>query len=160
MMLRPAAPADIDQLVALAHHPDVAATLATDAAAGLATALDDDAGELLVIEHDDVLVGGVRWVLVNRRSRIADLRTLMLDPAARGRGLAVAAVRELAGRLFAARGLHRLKAEVDGFNVPARRVFERAGFVYEGVRRRAYDRNGDWQDGVRFGLLDEEFTRS
>lgn len=160
MRLRPAERADIDQLVALARHPDVAATLATDAAAGLATALDDDAGELLVIEHDDVLVGGVRWVLVNRRSRIADLRTLMLDPAAQGRGLAVAAVRELAGRLFAARGLHRLEAEVYGFNVPARRVFERAGFVDEGVRRRAYDRNGEWHDGVRFGLLDEEFTPS
>ncbi len=160
-MLRPAEPADVDALVALARHPDVAGTLATDAADGLATTLDDDAaGELLVIEHDGAVVGGVRWVLVNRRSRIADIRTLMLDPAARGRGLAVAAVRELAARLFAARGLHRLEAEVYGFNVPARRVFERAGFVYEGVRRRAYDRDGDWQDGVRFGLLAEEFTRS
>jgi RimJ/RimL family protein N-acetyltransferase len=159
-VLRPAEPADIDALVALARHPEVAGTLATDAANGLATALDEGAGELLVIEHDGAVVGGVRWVLVNRRSRIADITTLMLDPAARGRGLAVAAVRELAARLFAARGLHRLEAEVYGFNGPARRVFERAGFVYEGVRRRAYDRAGDWQDGVRFGLLDEEFTWS
>jgi RimJ/RimL family protein N-acetyltransferase len=159
-VLRLAEPADVDALIALAHHPDVAGTLATDAADGLVAALGDDAtGELLVIEDDGAVVGGVRWVLVNRRSRIADIQTLMLDPAARGRGLAVAAVRELAARLFAARGLRRLEAEVYGFNVPARRVFERAGFVYEGVRRRAYNRTGDWQDGVRFGLLAEEFTR-
>jgi RimJ/RimL family protein N-acetyltransferase len=38
-------------------------------------------------------------------------------------------------------------------------VFERAGFVREGVRRRAYDRAGGWQDGVFFGLLAEELIR-
>jgi RimJ/RimL family protein N-acetyltransferase len=156
VLLRPAEPADVDALVALARQPGVAATLATDAADGLAAALDDDAGELLVIEHDGALVGGVRWVLINRRSRIADIRSLMLDPSARGRGLAVAAVRELAARLLRERGLHRVEAEVYGFNEPALRVFERAGFVREGARRSAYDRAGGWQDGVRFGLLAEE----
>jgi hypothetical protein len=69
-------------------------------------------------------------------------------------------MRELAARLFAPRGLHRLEAEVYGFNEAAQRVFERAGFVEEGVRRRAYDRAGRRQDGVRFGLLAEEFSRS
>ena len=33
-MLRPAEPADVDALVALARHPDVAGTLSTDAANG------------------------------------------------------------------------------------------------------------------------------
>jgi RimJ/RimL family protein N-acetyltransferase len=153
-MLRPARAADLDALVALARHPDVAGTLATDAADGLASALD--AGELVAIEHAGRLVGGIRWVVVNRRSRIADVRTLMLDPAARGRGLATAALRELVARLFDERGLHRLEAEVYGFNTAAQRVFERAGFVREGVRRRAYDRAGGWQDGVRYGLLADE----
>jgi RimJ/RimL family protein N-acetyltransferase len=155
-VLRPAQPADLDALTVLARHPEVAGTIATDAADGLAAALDDDAGELLVIEHDGVLVGGVRWVLIGRRSRIADIRSLMLDPAARGRGLALAAVRELAGRLLDDKGLHRVEAEVYGFNEPALRVFDRAGFVREGVRRRAYDRAGGWQDGIRFGLLNED----
>ena len=155
MMLRPAAPADMERLDALARHPDVAGTLATDAADGLATTLENDTGELLVIEHDGAVVGAVRWVLVNRRSRIADIRTLMLDPAARGRGLGVAAVRELATRLFE-HGLHRLEAEVYGFNTPAQRVFEQAGFVREGARRQAYDRAGGWQDGIRYGLLAED----
>jgi RimJ/RimL family protein N-acetyltransferase len=143
----------------LAADPEVAGTLSTDAARELAVTDDPEAGELLVIEYHGELVGGVRWVRVNRRSRIADVRTLMLDPTVRGRGLATAAVRELASRLFEQRGLHRLEAEVYGFNTAAQRVFERAGFAREGVRRRAYDRAGDWQDGVCFGLLDDEFTR-
>ena len=148
--------ADVDALVALARDPEVVGAIATDAGDGLASALDDELGELLAIERDGALVGAVRWALVNRRSRIADVRTLMLDPSARGRGLATAAVRELVARLFEERALHRVEAEVYGFNIAAQRVFERAGFVREGVRRRAYDRAGGWQDGVRFGVLADE----
>jgi RimJ/RimL family protein N-acetyltransferase len=158
-VLRPAGALDVERLVALAQRPGVADTLATDAADQLARAgVESDAGELLVIAHEGVVVGGVCWVLVNRRSRIADARTLMLDPACRGRGLATAAVVELAARLFRERGLHRLEAEVYGFNHAAQRVFDRAGFVREGVRRRAYYRAGDWQDGVHFGLLADELS--
>ena len=156
-MLRPAGAADLSVLVSLARAREVAETLSTDAADGLAAAIDDPAGELLAIERDGAVVGGVRWVLVNRRSRIADVRTLMLDPAARGRGLATEAVRELAARLFEQRDVHRIEAEVYGFNTAAQRVFERVGFVREGARRRAYDRAGGWQDGIRFGLLADEF---
>ena len=43
-------------------------------------------------------------------------------------------------------------------NADGKRVFLRAGFTYEGARRAAYDRHGDWQDGARFGLLSHELT--
>ena len=153
-MLRPATPADLEALVALANHPDVARTLATNAA----QALREDAGELLAIEHDSQLAGGVRWVLVNRRSRIADIRTLMIDPAHSGHGLATRVVRELSRHLIVERDIHRIEAETYGFNEAAKRVFLRAGFTYEGARRAAYDRHGGWQDGARFGLLSQEYT--
>jgi len=153
-MLRLATPQDVDALVALARHPDVAATLATTAA----QSLTEDVGELLVIEDGGARVGGVRWVLVNRRSRIADIRTLMIDPAHSGRGLATRAVTALARHLVADHDVHRIEAEVYGFNHAAQRVFERVGFTREGTRRQAYDRHGNWQDGVRYGLLADELT--
>jgi RimJ/RimL family protein N-acetyltransferase len=151
-VLRPASAEDLAALVALARHPDVAATLSTRAA----DTLTAESAAVLAIEDRGRLVGGVCWALVNRRSRIAEVRTLMLDPAARGRGLAVATIRELAARLVHDHAIHRVEAEVYGFNGRAQRVFERAGFTREGLRRRAYDRAGGWQDGVRFGLLAEE----
>jgi RimJ/RimL family protein N-acetyltransferase len=155
-MLRVATTADLDALTTLARRPEIARTLATDAADTLAGALAADSGELLVIEHAGAFAGGVRWQLTNRRSRIAEIRTLMLDPALQGRGLAVPVVRALCDRLFDTHAIHRVEAEVMGSNDAAKSVFERAGFVLEGVRRRAYDRHGAWQDGVRFGLLIEE----
>jgi RimJ/RimL family protein N-acetyltransferase len=155
-MLRPALEADLDPLIALAARPEIARTLAWDAADTLALALA--AGELLVIEDAGAFTGGVRWQVTNRRSRIAEIRTLMVDPSAHGRGVAFAAVRELCDHLFDAHDVHRIEAEVMGINEAAKRVFERAGFVQEGIRRRAYDRHGAWQDGVRYGLLVEERT--
>ena len=155
-MLRLATAADLDPLIAIAGRHDIAKTLATDVVEDLSAALENEAGELYVIEDGGELVGGLRWVLVNRRSRIASIHSLMIDPAVRGRGLATTAVRELAERLFTVHWLHRVEAEVYGFNHAAQRVFERAGFVQEGVRRRAYDREDGWQDGIRYGLLADE----
>ncbi len=153
-MLRPATPEDLEALIDLAQRPEIARTLATNAV----DSLRDDVGELLAVEHDHQLAGGVRWTLVNRRSRIADIRTLMIDPAHSGHGLATRVVRELSRRLILDHDMHRIEAETYGFNEAAKRVFLRAGFTYEGVRRAAYDRHGDWQDGARFGLLSHEFA--
>jgi RimJ/RimL family protein N-acetyltransferase len=53
-------------------------------------------------------------------------------------------------------GYHRVQLEVYGFNERALRLFERAGFVREGARRKAYWRHDDWHDGVMFGLVEED----
>jgi RimJ/RimL family protein N-acetyltransferase len=58
--------------------------------------------------------------------------------------------------LFHDLGFHRAQLEIYGFNERAMRHAERAGFVREGVRRRAYWRDGGWVDGVLYGLLADE----
>src|SRR4051812_21627050 len=146
-VLRPATQADLAPLIALAKRPEIARTLAWNAAEALTAALEADNGELLVVEDAGALAGGVRWTLTNRRSRIVEIRGLMLDPAFHGRGRAAATVRELADRLSGDHGMHRTEAEVMGSNQAAGPLFERAAFVHEGPRRRAYDRHGAWQDG-------------
>jgi RimJ/RimL family protein N-acetyltransferase len=152
-MLRPATPEDRDALIVLARHPEVARTLATNAVDSL-----HEETLLAIDDADGALVGGVRWTLVNRRSRIADVRTLIIDPALAGQGLATRAMNALVAHLLADHDVHRIEAEVYGFNHAAQRVFERVGFTLEGRRRAAYDRHGAWQDGVRYGLLAEDLT--
>ena len=154
ILLRPGRGADLGWVLALARDESVAASLATTAADGLAEALD--AGELWIAESPaGEPVGVVRVATVNRRSRIAAVRTLMVHPGARGRRLGVAILRAVARDAFA-RGVHRLEGEVYGFNEPALRTFDAAGYSREGVRRRAYDRHGRWQDGIQFGLLADD----
>jgi RimJ/RimL family protein N-acetyltransferase len=107
------------------------------------------AGELLV---DDERCAAARLVVTVERHRLASIRTVV-DPAHQGRGVGLALVDVLAGHAFATLGLHRIEAEVYGFNAPALRLFDRAGWTREGVRRQAWERHGAWQDGVMYGLL-------
>lgn len=100
--------------------------------------------------------GVMGFELRNRRSRIAHLENLAIHPAFRGRRLADEAARLLQRHLIFDVGFHRLELEIYGFNERAQRHAERAGFVLEGVRRKAYWRHDEWVDGVLYGLVRED----
>lgn len=162
--LRPATQADVPFLVALYGHPDVAPFLAVvrassddEVAATIARAeAEPDALGVLLLEVDGERAGTATWERVNRRSRIAAVSGFALAPAFRGRGVGVAAARTVQRHLLGEHGFHRLQMEVYGFNERALRHAERAGWVREGVRRKAYWRDGAWVDGVLFGLVEED----
>jgi RimJ/RimL family protein N-acetyltransferase len=100
--------------------------------------------------------GLMGFEVANRRSRIANLGSLAVHPSFRGRRLSDAAARLFQRHLLDDLGYHRLQLEIYGFNERALRHAERAGFVREGVRRKAYDRHGEWVDGVIYGLVRED----
>jgi RimJ/RimL family protein N-acetyltransferase len=151
MRLRPATSDDLAWVDALARHPEVEPSLALGAREGLTTAVER--GELLV---DEDRRGAARLVVVVERHGLASIRTVMVDPSHQGRGVGLALVTAVVAEAFDARGLRRLEAEAYAFNVAGCRLFERAGFTREGVRRRAWERHGSWQDGVIYGLLADE----
>lgn len=166
LRLRRATEDDLPFLLALAARPEVADFLAAvspweegEARAALAADPHDEGRFVLEAEAPDggfEPAGGVAFSVANRRSRIAYLFGVMVDPAWRGWGLAGRASRLLAEHLIRGLGYHRVQLEVYGFNESAVRVFERAGFVREGVRRAAYQRHGAWHDGILFGLVEED----
>ena len=88
--------------------------------------------------------------------RIAQLDAIAVHPDFRGRGVADEAARLLQRYVLVELGYHRLELACYGFNEAAIRHSERAGFVREGVKRKAYLRHGEWQDAVLFSLLREE----
>ena len=65
-------------------------------------------------------------------------------------------VRFLIGEL----GYHRIQVEIYAFNEQAIRVTERAGFIREGLKRKAYWRNETWIDGVMLGIVAEDIEPS
>ena len=159
-VLRTATPDDAARLLALRAEPSAARFLAVSSRdePELRAELADPtpmAGRLVVVD-DDAIAGALAWRVVNQRSRIAELFDVVVAAEARGRGLAAQAAREAARWLVADRGMHRVQLETFAANVAARRAFERAGFVHEGTRRRAYWREGAWQDGALYGLLADE----
>ena len=110
----------------------------------------------IVIEVEGERAGVMSYERVNERSRIAHLSGLAVERRFRGRGIANEAARLLQRHLIDDLGYHRLQLEVYGFNARALAHAERAGFVREGVRRKAYRYDDDWVDGVLFGLVAED----
>jgi RimJ/RimL family protein N-acetyltransferase len=111
---------------------------------------------VFVIEADGEPAGTMSFEVANRRSRVASLGGLAVHPSFRGRRIADEAARLFQRHLIDELGYHRLQLEIYGFNERAIQHAERAGFVREGTRRKAYDRHGEWVDGVLFGLVAED----
>jgi RimJ/RimL family protein N-acetyltransferase len=103
--------------------------------------------------------GTLGFERVNKRSRIAQLERLAVHPAFRGRRLADDAARLFQRHLIFDLDFHRVQLEIYGFNDRAQRHAERAGFVREGVKRKAYRRDDGWVDGVLYGLVREDLER-
>ena len=162
--IRRSRPDDVDFLVDLVTNEDVepflAATRSRDAEGILADVLRSDdepqAFGLFVIEVDGTRAGTMRFASRSERNRIADLGGLAVHPDFRGGKVADEAARMFQRHLFDELGFHRLQLEVYGFNERAIRHAERSGFVLEGRKRRAYEHNGEWVDGVLFGLTQED----
>jgi RimJ/RimL family protein N-acetyltransferase len=83
---------------------------------------------------------------------------ILIGPAGRGRGLGTEAVRLMVGHAFEHLGLHRVSLHVLAHNPRARHVYEKAGFVAEGVDRQAIWQDGEWIDAVRMSILAPEWA--
>ena len=166
--LRRAEAEDVDFLVELTTHEDIEPYLAgsrpRDSEALLgeierSEAEPEEFGRFLVeVEQSGewIRAGAMGFELANRRSRIANLGNLAIHPDFRGRRLSDDAAKLLQRYLLFELGFHRLQLEIYGFNERAMAHAERAGFIREGVRRRAYWRHDEWVDGVLYGLVRED----
>jgi RimJ/RimL family protein N-acetyltransferase len=162
--IRRARPDDVDFLVDLVTHEDVQPFLAAVRPQGREALLaeidrseaEPDAYGVFVIDVDGERAGTMSFERVNRRSRIAHVGGLAVHPDFRGRRVADEAARIFQRHLVDDLGFHRLQLEVYGFNERAISHAERSGFVREGVRRKAYWRDGEWVDGILFGLVAED----
>jgi RimJ/RimL family protein N-acetyltransferase len=162
--LRRATPDDVPWLAALYSDGDVEPFLggrrATDEPAVLAAVerslQSPERCGCMVIEVEGHAAGTLSYDEVSEPHRIVRLEALAVHPEFRGRGIADEAARQAQRYLLVELGYHRLELACYGFNDAAIRHAERAGFVREGVKRRAYMRHGDWQDAVLFSLLRED----
>jgi RimJ/RimL family protein N-acetyltransferase len=109
-----------------------------------------------VIELDGEPVGSLGFHVENEPSRIARLERLAVHPRFRGLRIADEAARLAQLLLLDELGFHRLELEIYAFNERACLHAERSGFVREGVKRKAYLRDGEWEDAVFYALLREE----
>ena len=95
---------------------------------------------------------------VNHLHRGGRISCVLIAPSARGRGLGAELVDALLGVAFDELKLHRVGLGVFAHNTAAVRLYERLGFVREGVVRDYAGVNGEWWSSIEMGMLESEWT--
>jgi RimJ/RimL family protein N-acetyltransferase len=164
--LRRAEPPDADFLLELLAEDDVRPFLGPRTVATRNEILEEIRRSLadparfgrFVIEVDAESAGTLGFHVANERSRIARLEQLAVHPRFRGRRVADEAARQFQRFLLRELGYHRLELEIYASNERACAHAERAGFVLEGRKRRAYLKDDEWADSVLYALVVEDLT--
>jgi L-phenylalanine/L-methionine N-acetyltransferase len=162
--LRRARPADADFLLELITDEDTRPFLGgrtgetrADVVAEIERSdREPDAFGWFVIEADGEPAGCVAFHCVNERNRIAEAGRFAIHPSFRGRRIGIDAARAFQRHVLVELDFHRVELQIYGFNERALAHAESSGYVREGVKRKAYLKNGEWQDAVLFSLLREE----
>ncbi|MDE3191207.1 MAG: GNAT family N-acetyltransferase [Acidobacteriota bacterium] len=110
----------------------------------------------LVAEADGERIGSASYRVANERNGIVEGGRLAVHPRFRGRRLGDDLARAFQRLVLRELGFHRLEIQIYGFNERALAHAERVGYVREGVKRKAYRKNGEWQDAVLYAMLEDE----
>jgi RimJ/RimL family protein N-acetyltransferase len=136
-------PLDVDQLLAYVRMGDgECATM-----------------RLFAVEDADTgaVVGHCELGAINREQGTASVCRVLLDPERRGSGFCLPMMQEVLRVAFREYGLRRVSLRVAGHNTAAIRCYERAGFVREGLLRKATMVDGQYWDVVVMAVLRDEW---
>lgn len=107
---------------------------------------------------DDALVGFAALLGIEWNNRTGKLAMGIVDPASRRKGYGADALRLLLRYAFDEVNLDRVGLDVISYNDDAIRLYQKAGFVQEGLVRRCVLRGGRHYDRVLMGMLREEWN--
>ena len=121
--------------------------------------IGDDTRYDAVIEADGVPVGTIGLLSIDRKNSKAEYYIAMGEVAYKGKGVAKAASRLILAYAFETLGLNRVYLFTEVENVAAQRLFERVGFVKEGIIRQDILSHRKYVDRMAYGYLREEWNR-
>jgi RimJ/RimL family protein N-acetyltransferase len=165
--LRPFEPQDLDALWVMLHDEETRRLTGTHARFAREAVerwyrtrgLSNDRLDLAVATRaDDRCIGEVVLNDLDPPNRSCGFRISLLGPSVFGRGYGSEATRLVLAHAFETVGLHRVELEVFDHNPRARHVYERIGFVVEGIRRQALWWHGQPHDAIVMGLLAPEWS--
>ena len=112
----------------------------------------------VTLKPDMEVVGdaGLRVLKTGEHGGIADLGYFLL-PDYWGHGYATEAARMLIEFGFLELGMHKITAGCAVENRASERVMQKCGMEREGLLRKHRFRRGEWGDGLKYGLLREDW---
>lgn len=106
----------------------------------------------VVTEESDDILGLVTLADINYINRSATLH-LIVGESAQNKGVGTFAVQEICQHAFFNYGLHRIELNVLASNQRAIHVYEKCGFIREGLKKEAIFKNGLYVDMAIYALI-------
>lgn len=118
-------------------------------------------GDRLIYKAVERETGEVRGHIelggIDRRNSSLRIARVLIDPDAQGRGFGAAMMRKALAIAFDQLGVHRVELGVFDVNPRAIALYERVGFVRDGVRRESFKvRDGWWGEVIMSVLSDDK----
>lgn len=110
-----------------------------------------------IVGDDDEIMGLISLLDIDSVNRSASLHIMIGSAENRGKGLGTFAVRSMIDHAFFNLNLRRIELGVLETNRPAIRLYEKVGFVREGLKRQSNYKNGLYANLIIMGLLREEY---
>ena len=118
---------------------------------------DDRADFAIVLKENDQYIGEAVLNDIDWVNRSANFRIALADSKLFGKGYGTEATRLMIDFGIRTLDLHRIELEVYDFNLRAQHVYEKIGFVREGVRRDVLLWEGEYHHAIVMSILAPEF---
>lgn len=179
IQLRPLCEEDVDNIMTWVNEPSVVGNFATFAGAPITreaelawvrrtvSATNERVWSVWAEggEGDGGGDGGGRYIgqvgihQIHAHSKVGRLGIVIAAKREMGRGYGSAAIGKALDCAFGELGLHKVWLMVFRHNTRSRGIYQRIGFVEEGVLREEYFHEGAWHDMVRMSVLTHEWPR-
>lgn len=124
------------------------------------TVMDSSKIHFVIVDNEtDQLIGMTGLLGVSNKDRHAEVYLTIGEKKYRGRGLSTEVLNLLIAYSFENLGLERLCAHNFIYNIASQKMFEKVGFIKEGVMRKHSFKNGKLEDINIYGLLKEEWRK-
>ena len=121
----------------------------------LTNLLNDASKELFAIEISEEVVGCIQLIDIHPIHRSAELTLRIFDEENRGKGIGTKSVRLLCEHAFTDLGLVRVWLRVFSSNEKAIEAYKKAGFLVEGLMKKAAFIKGEFVDMVVMARLND-----
>ena len=110
-------------------------------------------------ENDEEILGLISLLDINYINRSAELHIMIGAAQNRGKGIGTFAVKSMVDHAFNNLNLRRIELGVLENNIPAIKLYEKTGFVKEGIKRKSNYKNGEYISLIIMALLKEEWKK-
>lgn len=109
-----------------------------------------------IVDEADEILGLISLMDIDAINRSASLHIMIGGNENRGKGIGTFAVMAMIDHAFNNLNLRRIELGVLENNIPAIRLYEKCGFIKEGLKRESNYKNGRYVGLIMMGLLREE----